>query len=171
MRRFGLCLLLLFPLYSTTTAAAESPRELLSFLAGSWTVEGREDSFTETCTWFQNRTHMVCNSESRRPKGTSRGVSVFSYAEDKKRFLYYHYGSSGVAVAMDVFLRDGRMYATAERDNAGELTREQVTITPRTDGSFDFVEETSTNASPWQVTTRVHYVRVATHGKDATNVR
>jgi hypothetical protein len=159
MRRLGSCLLLLLA-FCSPAFAADDPREALSFLEGTWTVEGREAAFTETCSWFHAKSHLVCDSESRRPPKTSRGVSVFSYAEEKKRFLYYHYGSSGVAVAMDVFLRDGKLYATAERENGADLTREQVTVTPRPDGSFDFVEEISTNAGPWTVSTRVHYVRV-----------
>jgi hypothetical protein len=151
---------LILTLQSGIAAAAESPRELLSMMVGTWTQEGREDTFTETCAWFHNRSHVVCNSESRRASGTSRGVSVFSYSDEKQRFVYYHYGSSGVAVEMDVFLRDGGLYATAERQSGADVTREQVSMTPRTDGSFDFVEESSTNAGPWKTTARVRYIPV-----------
>jgi hypothetical protein len=161
MFRLALSLLLLSTLRPDAANAAENPRELLSMIAGDWTVEGREDSFRETCEWFHNRSHLVCTSESRRPAGTSRGVSVFSYSEAKGRFLYYHYGSSGVAVAMDAFLRDGSLFATAERQAGTDLLREQVRMTPRADGTFDFVEEVSTNGGPWKTTTQVHYIRRA----------
>jgi hypothetical protein len=141
---------------ATADAAA---REKLAFIIGTWTIEGMEDTFTETCEWFHNRSHVVCNSEERSADGVSKGVSVFSWSPRLGRHLYYHYGSSGAAHPMDVFIVDRTLRATHERRVGNDLIREQVLITPRPDGGFDFLEETSTNGSPWTESVRLRYVR------------
>ena len=144
--------------FPASVAAAE-PRELLAFLVGDWTIEGRETSFREVCDWFHGRSHIVCNSESRRDKGTSRGVSVLSYSDEKKRHVYYYYGSSGVVVAMDVFTDGKSLIAIRENVVGTDLVREQVWITPSGDNRFDFREQTSTNGGPWKTSTHFTYVR------------
>ena len=99
---------------AASVSAAEPPRDRLAFIVGDWTIEGRETSFREVCEWFPGRSHVICNSESRRNSGTTRGVSVFSYSDDKKRHVYYHYGSSGAVAAMDVF-PDGKSLVHGEK--------------------------------------------------------
>lgn len=143
-----------------SVAGAESPRDRLGWLIGTWTIEGRESSFTEVCDWFHHRSHVVCNSESRGTSGVRKGVSVISYSDLKKRFLYYHYGSSGVAVEMDVFIEGHSLMATAERLEGDDLVREQVWMTPTPDGSADFREDVSKNGGPWETRTRFRYLRV-----------
>jgi hypothetical protein len=155
---------LLLLLFAITAAAfaEEDPKAKLSRFIGDWTVEGKETTFRETCEWFHNRSHVVCNSESKRASGIGRGVSVFSYSEAKKRLVYYHYGSSGVVAEMDVFFVGDIFYATGERRDGADLIREQVRITWLPDGTMDFQEEASTNGAEWKPTVRVHYVpRVA----------
>lgn len=137
--------------------AAEA-RERLGFLVGTWTVEGMEDKWTEICEWYQNRSHIVCNSEIATPSGLLYGVSVFSYSERKQRYAYYHYASSGVANEMDVFIDNGSLLATYERQIGADLVREQVTMVPRGDGTYDFREDTSTNGGPWKTGTSIHYI-------------
>lgn len=141
-------------------ASAEvAAREKLAFIVGAWTIEGMEDTFNETCEWFHNRSHVVCNSEERSTDGVSRGVSVFSWSPRLGRYLYYHYGSSGAAHALDVFIVDRTLRATRERRVSNDLIREQVLMAPRPDGGFDFLEEVSTNGSPWTESVRLRYVR------------
>lgn len=137
---------------------AAKAREQLAFIVGTWTIEGMEKDFTETCSWYQNRSHVVCNSESTGPSGVQTGVSVFSYSARTGRYAYYHYGSSGVFNAMDVFVGDRSLIATAERVVGPDLVREQVTMARRADGSYDFREETSKNGGPWQLSTSFHYI-------------
>lgn len=146
----------------TSAAAGDNPRARLDWLAGDWTIEGREQSFRETCAWFHERSHLVCNSESQGKSGLRKGVSVISYSDAGGRFVYYHYGSSGVVVAMDVFIGDRALIATAERRTGGDLVREQVWMTPNADGSYEFREETSTNGGPWTVSARFRYIRRGT---------
>lgn len=146
---------------ASVAQGAESPRERLQMIEGHWTIEGREKTFNERCTWFADRSHMVCNSESRGKSGTvRRGVSVMSYSDDTRRFLYYHYGNSGVVQALDLFVENGVLMATGERSADGALIRTQVRMSPRVDGSFDFLEHESKNAGPWEKTAEVHYIRV-----------
>ena len=139
---------------------ADDPRERLGWIVGSWTIEGREDSFREVCGWFHGRSHVVCNSESRNAAGTLRkGVTVISWSEEKKRFVYYYYGSTGVTVAMDIFVEGRSLIATAERDEGDDLVREQVWITPAEDGAMHFREDVSKNGGPWETRTQFRYVR------------
>ncbi len=153
---FVVAVLLSPPLYAQ---GAESPRERLSFLVGEWTIEGREDSFREVCAWFDGRSHVVCNSESRTKKGTvRRGVSVFSYSENDAGFKYYHYNNAGVIVAQNAFVIGGGLMTTSESRVGSDLIREQCWMTPRENGLFDFREETSKNGGAWEVTTKVRYV-------------
>jgi hypothetical protein len=151
-------ILLLFAAIAATASAADDPKEKLSRFVGDWTLEGREATFRETCEWFHNRSHVVCNSESKRAAGVGRGVSVFSYSESKKRLVYYHYGSSGVVAEMDVFFVGDVFHATGERRDGADVIREQVRITWLPDGTFDFQEEASTNGGAWKPTVRVHYI-------------
>ena len=143
---------------ATNLVAADNPRPRLEWLIGDWTIEGREQTFRETCTWFHDRSHVVCNSESQGKSGLRKGVSVISYSEAEKQFMYYHYSSSGVTVAMDVFIGDRMLIATAERRRDGDVVREQVWMTPNRDGSYEFREDTSTNGGPWTTGTRFRYV-------------
>lgn len=135
--------------------SAPKPVEMLAFLIGDWTIEGQESTFSETCAWFRNRSHVVC--QSRTPK--SSGVSVLSYASEKQRLVYYHYGSSGAAVAMDVFTDGRTLIGTREVLLSGDLVREQVWMTPRDADHFVFREQTSKNGGPWQTTTEFVYAR------------
>lgn len=153
-----LVLLALFPprFYAQpASASAPKPVEALAFLIGDWTIEGREATFSETCTWFANRAHVVCQSKT--PK--SSGMSVFSYASDKQRLVYYHYGSSGAAVAMDIFTEGRALIGTREVLLSGDLVREQVWMTPKDEDHFVFREQTSRNGGPWQTTTEFVYAR------------
>ena len=148
-----------FVLLLAASAFAEDPRERLSMLVGDWTIEGRQDSFREVCEWYYKQSHVVCSSESSGPKGIRKGVSVFSYSEATGRYAYYHYGSSGVAVAQRIFFQGNTMISTVELEKGPETVREQVWLTPLADGSMEFREEASKNGGPWEPTVRFRYIR------------
>ena len=161
MARYLTTFLVVLVITGSPAAAAESPRERLGMLIGDWTVAGREDSFREVCDWFHERSHVVCNSESRGSKGLRKGVSVLSYSDATGRYSYYHYGSSGVAIAQDIFFQGTTMISTVERTVGADVLREQVWVTPQADGSMDFREDVSKNGGPWEAGTRIRYVRRA----------
>lgn len=148
-----------FSVLVAVSAFAEHPRERLSMLVGDWTLEGREDSFREVCDWYHQQSHVVCTSESSGPKGIRKGVSVFSYSDASGRYSYYHYGSSGVAVAQRIFFQGNTLISTVELEKEGGVVREQVWVTPLADGSMDFREEVSTNGGPWEPSVRMRYIR------------
>jgi hypothetical protein len=145
------------PRFHAQPAPDSAPRqvEALAFLIGDWTIEGRESTFSESCAWFANRAHVVCQSRTSK----SSGVSVFSHASEKQHLVYYHYGSSGAAVAMDVFTDGRALIGTREVLLNGNLVREQVWMTPRDADHFVFREQTSKNGGPWQTTTEFVYAR------------
>jgi len=79
--------------------AQEEPRHEgyapLEGLVGSWTIEGREGTYLETCDWYHGKRHIVCNTESRRRDGTtSHGMSILSYIPDQG-YVYTGIGSLG----------------------------------------------------------------------------
>src|SRR5687768_3879360 len=71
------------------TLPAES-RARLEMFVGSWTVLGQEDSFSETCEWYHNKSFVVCNSEERQPHGMFKGVSILGYSELAGTYTYYN---------------------------------------------------------------------------------
>lgn len=147
--------------FSVAAASAEeNPRDRLAMAVGDWTIEGREKTFREVCEWFHDRSHVVCNSESRGPKGVKKGVTVFSYSDAEGRYSYYHYSSSGVAVAQDIFFQGQTLISTVEHKRGRDVVREQVWLTPQGDGAMEFREQVSTNGGPWEQTALFRYVRV-----------
>src|SRR5258706_5451676 len=133
-------------------------RARLDALVGSWTVSGQEDSYSEICEWYHNRSFIVCNSEEKRPQGVSKSVSVLGVSDLLGMYTYYNFSSSGGSRYLNGFLRGEEWLFTGERSVRGDMVRYQVSLKPRTSG-FAFREETSTNGAPWIVAAQFDYVR------------
>jgi hypothetical protein len=133
-------------------------RERLEMFVGSWTIPGQENSYSEICEWYHNRSFIVCNTEEKRPQGVSKSVSVLGFSELSGMYTYYSFGSSGGSRLLNGFLRGDEWLFTGERPVRGDMVRSQVSIKPTTSG-FAFREERSTNGAPWIVAARVDYIR------------
>ena len=150
-----------FITYALVAVAQVPPsesRERLEMFVGSWTIPGQENSYSEICEWYHNRSFIVCNTEEKRPQGVSKSVSVLGFSELSGMYTYYSFGSSGGSRFLNGFLRGDEWLFTGERPVRGDMVRAQVSIKPTTSG-FAFREERSTNGAPWIVAAQVDYIR------------
>jgi hypothetical protein len=69
--------------------------DLLQRLVGTWTIEGREDRYKETCGWYHGERHVVCHTESRRKDGTiSHSMSILAHVAGQG-YVYTGIGANG----------------------------------------------------------------------------
>jgi hypothetical protein len=152
----------LFLVASSSFVQAEEPakaRARLGAIVGSWTIEGMEQAFAETCEWFDRNSHVVCTSEEKGADKVSRAVSILSFSEHSGTYAYYNYGSSGSVRALTGFNVDGNWLFTGERRTAsGDTVRSQVRMSPMGE-AVAFKEERSTNGGAWQTVAEFKYVR------------
>jgi hypothetical protein len=127
-------------------------------LIGAWTISGQEDSYSEVCEWYHNRSFVVCNSEEKGPQGVSKSVSVLGFSEISGMYTYYSFGSSGGSRTLNGFPKGDEMLFTGERAIRGDMVRYQVSMKPTTSG-FSFREVRSTNGAPWVVVAQADYPR------------
>ncbi len=138
--------------------AASDARARLNAIVGGWTISGQEDSYSEICDWYHNRSFVVCNSEERQAQGVSKSVSVLGFSEISGTYTYYSFSSSGSSRSLNGFLRGDEWIFTGERQIRGDVVRYQVSMKPTTSG-FAFREERSPNGGPWTVVAEFNYVR------------
>lgn len=162
MRRMRSLVGTVFLITHAIVAVAQVPpreaRARLEVLIGVWTVSGQEESYSEVCEWYHNKSFVVCNSEEKGPQGVSKSVSVLGFSEISGMYTYYNFSSSGGSRALNGFLRGDEMLFTGERPVRGDMVRYQVSMKPTTSG-FAFREERSTNGAPWVVAGQVDYIR------------
>ena len=139
-------------------ANSSDARARLNAFVGDWTVAGQEDSYSEICEWYQNRSFVVCNTEEKRAQTVAKSVSVLGFSETSGTYTYYSFGSSGGGRNLTGFLRGDEWIFTGERAIRGEMVRYQVSIKPTTIG-LAFREERSTNGGPWMVVAEFNYIR------------
>jgi hypothetical protein len=139
------------------TSAAES-RARLEMFVGSWTVLGQEDTFSERCEWYHNKSFIVCNSEERQSHGVFKGVSILGYSELTGTYTYYNYNSTGGSRALIGFTKSDEWRFTGERLVRGDMVRYEVLIKP-THSGFAFREKRSVNGAAWVLAAEVSYVR------------
>jgi hypothetical protein len=139
-------------------ALPEESRARLAMFVGSWTVLGQEDSFSETCGWYHNKSFIVCDSEEKQPRGVLKGVSILGYSELAGTYTYYNYNSTGGSRALIGFANGDEWRFTGERLVRGDVVRYQVLIRP-TNSGFAFREERSVNGGAWAAGAEVSYIR------------
>ena len=67
----------------------------LGGLVGTWTIQGRESTYIETCAWYDGERHIVCNTESKRADGsTAHSMSILGFVAGKG-YVYTGIGSRG----------------------------------------------------------------------------
>lgn len=133
----------------------------LQMFVGRWTLEGREDRYLEQCDWFDGRFTVVCNTESKRRDGTvSRGMSVLGYLPEEDVYTYHGFNSSGRNETQRGGFRGTTFWVEGEARDGGKHVKSRVTITPKTDGNFTLVGESSTEGAPWVTDGTFQYKRL-----------
>ena len=154
-------LALILGLHTAPAIAQVHPPEIEAHLApiiGDWTIPGQEQTYRETCEWYEKRAFVVCNF-SDKSDGT-RGQSILGFSKVKARLTYQNYTSLGssryeLGYPLD---KNGLVY-TDERLSGGELSRVTTLVRPQLDGRLHFVQERSVKGGPWGKVVDFYYVR------------
>jgi len=154
----GALLLMSHALAAVAQVSPSEARARLEVLVGSWTVSGKEESYSEICEWYQNRSFVVCNTEEKRSQGVWKSVSILGFSELSGMYTYYNYNSSGSSRSLNGFVRGDELLFTGEHPVRGDMVRYQVSVKPTSSG-LAFREERSTNGAPWVVAAQVDYIR------------
>ena len=151
---------------ATPTMPPNAPsdvHERLAFLEGSWKVEESppEQNFIESCAWLaEGRRHMVCSSRWQTPTGSGEALSVLSYDVGKRCYLYHGFRAGGSVVVQCGHFEGGSLVFMDDVP-ATDSVRTRVRVTPQSDGSISFAEESSEGTGPWSAGERLTYRRLA----------
>lgn len=138
---------------------APDPGDLPEFFAGTWTVKGRETTFSEKCEWLSPNSYLICNGADTDPKEPSRWITLLGYSHDKQTYDFTAFDGGGGKASLSGWLRGGVWVFTANQEEGTETVRLQVTLTPTKDG-YQLREESSVNGAPWTVTLEEEHVRL-----------
>jgi hypothetical protein len=154
--------LLAAPLAALQAPAPSRPAgyDRLQGLVGSWTLEGREKTFSETCDWHEGRFLVRCTSEIKRKDGSLvRGVSLLGYLPEEDTYTYFGFDSSGRNETLRGKWVDGVLTYEGEARVEGRVVKSRVKVGPFGGPTVDFVAESSTDGGPWAVDARMKYVK------------
>jgi hypothetical protein len=137
----------------------EDPYSKLAFFEGTWTVEGQEATYRETCSWFEDRRFLICKAEDKEAGTPTWSMSIFGYSAERQAYTHTLLGSSGGIRTIHGW-HDGRVWTFIGEVQQGSSTkRTQVTITPTNKG-FTFRQDAATNGTAWRKAAEFTYVRL-----------
>jgi hypothetical protein len=168
---------LLFVLTQITAASAQGPppqrpgpmtpsepHERMTFFEGTWTTDGKPDAangspapagYEETCAWLPGaRRHMVCRSWTEMSPGAPRreALYVLSYRAADSTYIA-HFAFSGGATLTYYGRPDGERWIMNLQPTpllpSNQRLRTIITAEPE---GLRFVEESSVDGGPWEVT-------------------
>lgn len=142
----------------STRAAGYEP--LASFV-GRWTLKGEEDSYLETCGWYEGGFHVVCHTENKRSDGsTGKGMSILGYLADNDSYTYHGIGSKGRNETMNGTIRSGVFEFNSESRENGKMVKARVRMGPFTGREVPFIAESSSDGAAWKVDATITYVKL-----------
>ena len=146
---------------ATSSQAGIHPPEVeqrLSFLVNEWTIEGSETTYRESCSWYAERSFVVCNTEDRSGGDPVLSVSIFGWSASAQNYTYYHYGQNGRSRSETCFPSDiGGLICLGQRRDGPRLIESRLHIW-LVEGGAEFRNERSENGGPWQETVQLKYV-------------
>ena len=144
--------------------------EKLRVFEGTWTLEGAppEREFIETCTWMpEGRRHLICRTRYRSELGPQERMAIYSYRASDSTYLVYALMRTGEAFLYagrpfgDRWILDFLPHADDLRWRPAQRVRMVITVQSDT---LRFVEESSENGRPWQVSEEYRYIKVRASG-------
>lgn len=136
------------------------PGDLPDFFAGTWTVEGRENSFRETCKWLSANSFLICNGTDVENGKAANWLTLLGYSHAEKMYNFTAFDGGGGKATFSGWIRGDNWVFTSEQFIHGEASRLQITITPTSDG-YVLQEEESVNGGPWKKTVTEKHLRVS----------
>ena len=147
------------PVASAQTESQSDPRQKLAMFVGTWTVEGSESTYRETCEWLTRQSFVVCRAEDTNPKERDVSLSIMGYSAEDQSYTHANFNGSGGSRTLRAWMHGEKWVFTGGRERAGEFARWQVTITPNVKG-FHFRQEVSENGAPWTTNFETQYIRL-----------
>ncbi|RYG98363.1 MAG: hypothetical protein EON58_07350 [Alphaproteobacteria bacterium] len=140
------------------------PGDLPDFFAGTWTVEGRENSFRETCKWLSPNSFLICNGTDMEDGKAANWITLLGYSHAEKMYNFTAFDGGGGKASFSGWIRGEHWIFTSQQFIHGEASRLQVTIKPTPDG-YILQEEESVNGGPWKITMTEKHLRVSENSK------
>lgn len=135
--------------------------EPLSSFIGRWSLKGDEDTYVETCEWYEGGFHIVCHTENKRSDGSiGKGMSILGYLPDKGSYTYHGIGSKGRNETMTGTFRSGIFEFSSEGRENGKVVKARVRMGPFIGREVPFIAETSTDGAPWVMDATIIYVKL-----------
>jgi len=131
----------------------------MGYFLGTWDFKGEAKpgpmgpggpvTFRETCEMFQGGFALVCRSEGKDPRGTSKSLSIMTYDTEKAAYSY-----TGVGNDAPVFVATGKVDGgtwnwTTESKRGGQVMKTKLTIKEGGPTSYDFKVDMSINRKPF----------------------
>ena len=150
--------LMLVPVAAALIGAAHPPEveAQLGFLAGDWTIAGK-DGYRDHCTWFDDKSFIVCDTTDGRPGG-HHSIAILGWSAAERHFTYQQYDSSGRSRNERCFAnsRKGITCLGSSKTDKG-LVETRSHIWPTATG-LGISQDRSIDAGPWSEVGRVDYV-------------
>ena len=140
--------------------AAASPQveQGLAFLVGEWTIAGFEDRYRDSCTWFDERAFVVCNTIDGRRGKPQRHVAVLGWSADTRNYTYLSYAQDGSSRMERCFANDLKgLTCLGEHRGDGGLAQTRTHIWPLPTG-LGLRQERSLNGGAWSDVGQVGYI-------------
>jgi hypothetical protein len=134
-------------------AEPSPPHEKLAFFEGTWMAADSASvrGFRESCAWLpEGRRHMVCRSRWNTSAGPREGLSILSYDGVSGEYVYNGFRPGGAHVGQRGREENGRWTFSSELGQAGERTRQRVTIEADGRGGFTLLTEVARGDGAWQ---------------------
>ncbi|QNM81912.1 hypothetical protein H8M03_07615 [Sphingomonas sabuli] len=152
--------LALLPAALALAAAAHPPEieQQLAFLAGDWTMAGKESQYRDNCTWFDDRSFIVCDTTDGRPGG-HHSVAVLGWSKADGHFTYQQYDNSGRSRTERCYPNDRKgitCLGSLKTDEGFVETRSHIWPTPT---GLGISQDRATNGGAFKEVGRVDYIR------------
>ena len=131
----------------------------LAFLVGEWTIAGVEDRYRDSCTWFEDRAFVVCNTKDGRRGNPQHHVAVLGWSTATSNYTYLSYAQDGSSRSETCFANALKgLTCLGEKRGDDGLTQVRTHIWPLTNG-LGLRQEHSLNGGSWSDVGQVQYVR------------
>jgi hypothetical protein len=153
-----------------TCIAAQAPsgppkpgpqHEKLTYFAGKWTSEGDmkpspfgpggKFTFTENCEWFSGKFALICHSEGAMMGMTVQSLSVMSYDNSTKDYLYFETNNLGENTVSHGNVAGDTWTWTSEGSMEGKPYHSRFTLKQLSPDASSYKFEMASGADPLAV--------------------
>lgn len=160
MRRFIIIAAALAAALPThANAGAPQVEQGLAFIVGEWTIAGFEDRYSDSCTWFDDKAFVICNTMDGRHGKPQHHVAALGWSAARGNYTYLGYAQDGTSRTQDCFANPQKgLTCVDENRGSGGLTQLRTYIWPTATG-LGLRQERSVNGGPWSDVGQVVYIR------------